>query len=82
MKGERDTEMEEWDLAISVEYLTFIQMITPPLSFKIVALQRQTERHTVDFRRTPKKKDWNDKSYFSNHFKETNTAFWFKNKVA
>lgn len=27
----KDREMEGWDLAISVEYLTFIQMITPSL---------------------------------------------------
>lgn len=33
MKGERVTEMEGWDLAISVEYLTFIQMITPSLVY-------------------------------------------------
>lgn len=32
-RGKRDTEMEGWDLAISVEYLTFIQMITPSLVF-------------------------------------------------
>lgn len=82
MRRERDEGGERWrDGRFGLCHKCLIFDIYPNYN-TLPCLLTETDKKTQCILRTTKCENGTQTSYFSNHFNQRNTAFWFENKVA